>query len=604
MASATPLRAGVHSVVDPARRLKSVITLPSPVAPDRNPESWIPARPRRRARRLVLPSLRSSLPPPPSKLPPLLPSPPASCPANPSQQSFPVFSWSPLLRAAKGGPIGSGVMDSSAARSTLEKIRACCSSQILLPEKLVSKSSAAWSTSVVGHFLGKPPSYSAIAAEASRWVPGCCPVVRELSLGCFLFSFLGDRAEEAVLHLLANAPHAMAGAPLRVQRWKPLYQPLHDRSVSAPVWLRFEDLPIDLWEPGSICSLAAAFGEPLLLDRSTSLGEFASGARVLVQMDLSSPPLAGISAKVGGKEVLLLVVYETLPSCCLRCGGPHATWDCGVHLSPFSKLPPSAPLRGPWIADPLPRLRFPGKVLFSRPTAVASSPEGPEVAVEVGPESIAGVLAGPETESLLSGRPLPPVTSLSAALPETETLEVEPETLEAASPHASFGRGDSYLISKFSSLLVASTSATPPLGAPSGSGRTNLQLSGISYPPRPPHLPGSSSRNLQLLKAQADLAPSPFSDLRSPTWGRRGHRSLSRRLISGGGQSPASSSLRLVSRSSPQGLSVVMDGSVEQPHSDLFVFLYKELPRVHEFAETVVHPPPLQTPLPPPLDLG
>ncbi|XP_073138456.1 uncharacterized protein [Henckelia pumila] len=131
----------------------------------------------------------------------------------------------------------------------------------------------------------------------------------------------------------------LQGHLLRVFKWTSKFDYQKESSI-VPVWVRFPDLPISLFEKKLLFSVANLVGKPLKMDELTSKSERITLARVCVEVDLLKPRHDEIYIGLGDKIILQKVVYESIPKYCTDCCHVgHGVDDCYVN----GRVPPPPP---------------------------------------------------------------------------------------------------------------------------------------------------------------------------------------------------------------------------------------------------------------------
>ena len=91
------------------------------------------------------------------------------------------------------------------------------------------------------------------------------------------------------------------------------------------MWIRFLELPIELYNSYILPQLAAKIGIVLKVDYHTLMGDKGKYARVCVQIDLNRPLIKTIY--IGSFKQT--VVYEGINGVCFACGRVgHQKWSC------------------------------------------------------------------------------------------------------------------------------------------------------------------------------------------------------------------------------------------------------------------------------------
>lgn len=100
--------------------------------------------------------------------------------------------------------------------------------------------------------------------------------------------------------------------------------------TSAPVWVRFSNLPVRYWNIKSLSAISSLVGVPLMTDRITKERTWLNFSRVLIEVELRKEALVEVQfVNEYGQLVDQVVEYDWLPvkcSCCSNFG--HMEADC------------------------------------------------------------------------------------------------------------------------------------------------------------------------------------------------------------------------------------------------------------------------------------
>lgn len=126
---------------------------------------------------------------------------------------------------------------------------------------------------------------------------------------------------------------------------------------SIPLWIKFYDVPMKLWNPVGLSYMASTVGKPITLDRITKetcqdkLGRIGF-VRILLEIDASWNLSNKIRMRMPSDEnserkpMEVSVYYQCKPSHCARClVFEHASNSCPFLLKPIEKRPADAGLK-------------------------------------------------------------------------------------------------------------------------------------------------------------------------------------------------------------------------------------------------------------------
>ncbi|KAL0444889.1 UNVERIFIED_CONTAM: hypothetical protein Slati_2211600 [Sesamum latifolium] len=149
---------------------------------------------------------------------------------------------------------------------------------------MIKAGSKRWESTVIGHFLGHKPSfYQMNDFASSTW-----PSVREVIATANGFFFIQFKTVVAMEEVLEGGPWLFQGQPIVLQRWEP-GMTLRKRShTQVPIWIKLRHLPVELWTPDGLSTVASGVVRPLYPDVITKAGTRLDYARVCVLIDFSS----------------------------------------------------------------------------------------------------------------------------------------------------------------------------------------------------------------------------------------------------------------------------------------------------------------------------
>lgn len=106
------------------------------------------------------------------------------------------------------------------------------------------------------------------------------------------------------------------GHYLAVAKWKPNFRPSVDHVHSTMVWVRFPELPMELFDEEILYAMGNAVGRAIKIDSTTLTARRGRYARVCVEVKLDAPLIPFLTL-LGAQQ---LVEYEGLHMICFGCG--------------------------------------------------------------------------------------------------------------------------------------------------------------------------------------------------------------------------------------------------------------------------------------------
>ncbi|XP_042023099.1 uncharacterized protein LOC121770435 [Salvia splendens] len=135
--------------------------------------------------------------------------------------------------------------------------------------------------------------------------------------------------------------------PMRVFKWTPDFDSFFETPIAA-VWCKVIGVPIHLFEVSTLY----AIGNPIQLDHDTTSRKRLYFARICVEIDISKPHTEEVVLDILGKETILKVKWDKIPSYCRECKHVgHSSRNChafGKKDTPPANYPNLAYNRRQW----------------------------------------------------------------------------------------------------------------------------------------------------------------------------------------------------------------------------------------------------------------
>ncbi|XP_020688076.1 uncharacterized protein LOC110103626 [Dendrobium catenatum] len=148
-----------------------------------------------------------------------------------------------------------------------------------------------------------------------------------LHLGKFKMTWLGNgwclclfEEEEAVELVLANGPWYVKGNIIGVDRWSQSFSPNSLKGLTAPVWVRMQNLPLLYWDPINVFRITSKVGKPYLLDENMFQWGKREFTRICVHIKLEEPIPLGVCVDRSSGKFYQKIEYEKVPNICFGCG--------------------------------------------------------------------------------------------------------------------------------------------------------------------------------------------------------------------------------------------------------------------------------------------
>ncbi|KAG5552983.1 hypothetical protein RHGRI_010968 [Rhododendron griersonianum] len=200
-----------------------------------------------------------------------------------------------------------------------------------------------WNRYLVGHFLDGNMAYPLLVSTARyQWKELFVAVKSDVS-GFYLFEF---KDEQAKLQVLEGGPYFFSQKYLVLRDWHRMMKPLKDQPTKIPAWVKFHDLPLELWNQECLSRVASTVGRPIHVDQATARSSKQPGllhtkstkAKVCIEISADHELPDEVAVTVQGETVVVPIEYQVLPPMCSQCHVfGHATSKC----SKQAVVPPS-----------------------------------------------------------------------------------------------------------------------------------------------------------------------------------------------------------------------------------------------------------------------
>ncbi|CAH9089753.1 unnamed protein product [Cuscuta europaea] len=172
-----------------------------------------------------------------------------------------------------------------------------------------------WGFCLVGHFAGNFPGLKAVHDLKAKWGVKC--LVRSHKKGWLIFKF---QSEEERSKVLQGGPYTVFGKLLMLKVLSENFSFEDEEFLKVSIWVKFHDLPLQLWNDEAMSEVASMVGVPITTDKITQERINNDYARVLIEVDISKPPPLSFPIWLPSQKVIKQsVVYETFPSYCFLC---------------------------------------------------------------------------------------------------------------------------------------------------------------------------------------------------------------------------------------------------------------------------------------------
>ncbi|KAK1272713.1 hypothetical protein QJS04_geneDACA021438 [Acorus gramineus] len=119
-----------------------------------------------------------------------------------------------------------------------------------------------WENVIVGYIIGKSPVYTPfLQFLKKKWKPKADFQLFLHGNGFFTIKF---DLEEDCNFVLEGGPWTMEHRPFILRKWSPELRMEQERLSSIPIWVRFPNLPLNLWNLDCLSRIGSLIGTPLV----------------------------------------------------------------------------------------------------------------------------------------------------------------------------------------------------------------------------------------------------------------------------------------------------------------------------------------------------
>ena len=171
-----------------------------------------------------------------------------------------------------------------------------------------------WSKAIIIKLVGRSIGLNYLQSKLSTlWQPICRMDCVDLTFGFFLVRFY---SKEDLENVLKKGPWFIGDHFLSLRPWEPFFKPSSANVSLVAVWIRLNELPIELYETEVLKEIGGNIGKVLRIDSHTAMEARGKYARLCIQVDVNKPLINTII--IGRFEQG--VTYEGIQRLCFSCG--------------------------------------------------------------------------------------------------------------------------------------------------------------------------------------------------------------------------------------------------------------------------------------------
>lgn len=145
------------------------------------------------------------------------------------------------------------------------------------------------------------------------------------------------------LKVLEGGPWVVFGHYLTISKWCPNFTPSESEIASTLIWIRFPELPLEMFRERTLMAMGNTIGKALKVDMTTNDVARGRFACVCVEISLTRP----LTPTLMIMGPIVQIEYEGLSQMCFGCGlYRHSSEDCP------KKHPVPEPTTTPALAEP------------------------------------------------------------------------------------------------------------------------------------------------------------------------------------------------------------------------------------------------------------
>lgn len=142
-----------------------------------------------------------------------------------------------------------------------------------------------WETSLIMYAIGGNLSMNVVKNYMMKeWNFVKLPEMFYNDEGYFILKFKTEEDHEAVL---LKGPYTIRNMPMVIMEWRPDFLMERDMMRTIPLWVKFPQLPIQMWGERSLGEIGSVIGMPLFTDECTAGKLRVTYAQILVEVDIT-----------------------------------------------------------------------------------------------------------------------------------------------------------------------------------------------------------------------------------------------------------------------------------------------------------------------------
>ncbi|XP_023873886.2 uncharacterized protein LOC111986484 [Quercus suber] len=171
-----------------------------------------------------------------------------------------------------------------------------------------------WSKAIIVKLVGRSVGLSYMQSKLNQlWRPDGRMDCIDLAYGFFLVRFYSKEDLEMVIK---RGPWFIRDHFLSLRPWEPFFKPSTANISLIAIWIRLNELPIELYETEVLKEIGESIGKVLRIDSHTAMEARGRYARICVQININKPLINSILIR----RFEQVVTYEGIQRLCFSCG--------------------------------------------------------------------------------------------------------------------------------------------------------------------------------------------------------------------------------------------------------------------------------------------
>ena len=139
-----------------------------------------------------------------------------------------------------------------------------------------------------------------------------------------------DSRKELVMEILDGGPWYFGGRPILLKPWSLGMVLSKEGYKRIPIWVRFFNIPLELWTREGLSRIASTVGSPLHADQMTASLKRLAYARICLEINIDDTLPTSLDLLLeNGSSVEVRIEYGWIPKRCSICmGSDHPSKNC------------------------------------------------------------------------------------------------------------------------------------------------------------------------------------------------------------------------------------------------------------------------------------